>query len=188
MVICFYSSNRNKDWFWSKYPFLSSVERISIVPSMCWDYHKWSLNDSFHHHLVILGDSSDFLSHCVPLMPRAWGRRGEHTEKKEKNLVVGNFRISCPSIYSCLSDINPRPGGLLALPTTHLPRYLQFTLLFAQIKLLPASFLLFSHFCLRFCTLILNCNSSMEYSFVYPHFLKLCVAELSLEKYIFYGT
>lgn len=72
-------------------------------------------------------------------MPEAWKRRG-CTEKKEKNLMILNFRIPCLSTCSCVTSINPPLDSLLALPTVCLSRFPRFTLLFAQTNLLSAFF------------------------------------------------
>lgn len=98
-------------------------------------------------------------------MRRAWWRRGCIAEK-EKNLVICNFRISCASSHSCLTDINPQPC-LLAFPTTCLSGFSQLTLLFTQTKLLSISFLLFSLSCQHFSTLSLTYNLP-EYPVVSP--------------------
>ena len=83
------------------------------------------------------------------------GGKGEHTAQKEKCLVGSNFSTPCLSTESCLPKSASGQAASWASPAPCLSRFPHFTLLFAQTKFPPASFLLSSHSGLHFSTLIL---------------------------------
>lgn len=105
--------------------------------------------------------------------------------KRERNLVASNFRLVHPSVPAIHRATHSQAASWPFLPRVCLGF---FSSLFLLLKPhLPLSFFSPTFVCI-FPTLILTCRSPTEDSFVYPCFLKSCVIELSLGKYVFYRT